>query len=100
MGFAAYWRWKGRPRIGKEVRDLIRRMSFGRFDREVVLYGFDLFELNGDDLRSLPLEQRNASSPSSWRQSVELSEHVEAGGAIVFLHACKLGCEGHRLEAT
>jgi hypothetical protein len=33
MGFAAYWRWKsrplgGRPRISKEVRDLIRRMSF------------------------------------------------------------------------
>src|SRR5215467_4707488 len=32
-GFAAYWRWKsrsrgGRPRIGQEVRDLIRRMSF------------------------------------------------------------------------
>ena len=32
MGFAAYWRWKsrslgGRPRIAKEVRDLIRRMS-------------------------------------------------------------------------
>ena len=33
MGFAAYWRWKsralgGRPWISKEVRDLIRRMSF------------------------------------------------------------------------
>jgi hypothetical protein len=33
MGFGAYWRWKsrspgGRPRLGKEVRDLIRRMSF------------------------------------------------------------------------
>jgi hypothetical protein len=32
IAFAAYWRWKsrprgGRPRIGKEVRDLIRRMS-------------------------------------------------------------------------
>src|SRR5947208_16749951 len=32
-GFGAFWRWKsrplgGRPRIGKEVRDLIRRMSF------------------------------------------------------------------------
>ncbi len=32
MGFAAYWRWKsrspgGRPRIAKEVRDLIQRMS-------------------------------------------------------------------------
>ena len=33
MGFAAYWRWRsrslgGRPRISKELRDLIRRMSF------------------------------------------------------------------------
>ena len=33
MGFAAYWRWQSRPRggrpwISKEVRDLIRRMSF------------------------------------------------------------------------
>src|SRR3984893_16018057 len=32
MAFVAYWRWKsrplgGRPRIAKEVRDLIRRMS-------------------------------------------------------------------------
>ena len=32
MGFAAYWRWKsrspgGRPRIAKELRDLMRRMS-------------------------------------------------------------------------
>jgi len=32
MGFVAYWRWKsrspgGRPRIAKEVRDLIRRMA-------------------------------------------------------------------------
>ena len=33
MGFAAYWRWKsrlrgGRPRVNKEVRDLIRRIRF------------------------------------------------------------------------
>src|SRR5213082_2310815 len=33
MGFAAYWRWRsrslgGRPRISKDLRDLIRRMSF------------------------------------------------------------------------
>jgi hypothetical protein len=33
MWFAAYWRWKsrplgGRPRVDKQIRDLIRRMSF------------------------------------------------------------------------
>ena len=32
-GFSAFWRWKsrplgGRPRIAKELRDLIRKMSF------------------------------------------------------------------------
>ena len=32
-GFTGYWRWKsrspgGRPRIAREVRDMIRRMSF------------------------------------------------------------------------
>jgi hypothetical protein len=30
-GFRAYWRWKshrrGRPKIDREIRDLIRRMS-------------------------------------------------------------------------
>src|SRR6266705_7011555 len=33
MGFAAYWRWKsrplgGRPWVDKQIRNLIRRMSF------------------------------------------------------------------------
>src|SRR5665811_1975478 len=33
MGFAAYWRWKsrppgGRPWVDRQIRDLIRRMSF------------------------------------------------------------------------
>jgi len=54
MGFAAYWRWKsrspgGRPRIGKEVRDLIRRMSFEnplwgapRIHGELLRLGFDV----------------------------------------------------------
>jgi hypothetical protein len=37
MGFAAYWRWKSRPlggrsQIDKEVRDLIRRVSFAALE--------------------------------------------------------------------
>ena len=53
MGFAAYWRWKyrprgGRPRIGKEVRNLIRRMSI-----ENPLWGVP--KINGE-LRKLGID--------------------------------------------
>ena len=53
-GFGAFWRWKsralgGRPQIGKEVRDLIRRMSFENplwgaphIDGELLKLGFDV----------------------------------------------------------
>ena len=53
-GFSAFWRWKsrplgGRPRIDKEVRDLIRRMSFENplwgaphIHGELLKLGFDI----------------------------------------------------------
>src|SRR5467141_3988321 len=53
-GFTAFWRWKsrplgGRPRIDKEVRDLIRRMSFEnplwgapKIHGELLKLGFDV----------------------------------------------------------
>ena len=59
--------------------------------------GSNLLELNGDDLRPLPLEQRKARVAELLAPitgGVELPEHIEADGAIVLLHACKLGCEG------
>ena len=45
-GFRAYWRWKsrrrgGRPRINREIRDLIRRMN-----RENRLWGAPRFTAN------------------------------------------------------
>ena len=43
------------PKTGLSLFD---RLHSGRHDREVILYAFDLLELNGKDLRSLPLEQR------------------------------------------
>ena len=45
------------PKTGLSLFD---RLHSGRHDREVILYAFDLLELNGEDLRTLPLEQRKA----------------------------------------
>jgi bifunctional non-homologous end joining protein LigD len=57
---------------------------------------FDLIELDGDDLRALPIETRKATLASLLRKSValRLSEHLSADGPQVFAHACKLGAEG------
>ena len=58
-GFRSYWRWKspkraGRPRIDRELRDLIRRMSqenplWGapRIHGELLKLGFELAEVHG-----------------------------------------------------
>jgi bifunctional non-homologous end joining protein LigD len=61
-----------------------------------MLYAFDLIEINGDDLRTLPLETRKATLASLLRNAgtIRLNEHIEADGAVVFAHACKLGAEG------
>jgi bifunctional non-homologous end joining protein LigD len=72
--------------------------------RRAFLYAFDLIELNGEDLRREPLEQRKATL---WRtlddaaggtaHGLQISEWIEgdtADGATVFQHACSLGLEG------
>ena len=61
-----------------------------------VLYAFDLMELDGDDLRSLPIETRRATLASLSRQrgAVRFSEHILGKGPDVFAHACRLGAEG------
>ena len=49
------------------------------------------------DFRPLRLELRKAKLAELLRRlsgGIELSEYIEADGATVFRHACKLGCEG------
>src|SRR3984893_12599136 len=60
------------------------------------LYGFDLLELNGDDLRGQLLERRKAKLERllTGRTGVRLSEHIEGDGAIIFTHASKMGVDG------
>jgi bifunctional non-homologous end joining protein LigD len=64
-------------------------------DHAAFLYAFDLLELDGEDLRPLPLEDRKWKLECVIRNSgIALSEHIEGDGAEVFKHACQMGLEG------
>jgi bifunctional non-homologous end joining protein LigD len=79
---------------GLSVFDLIR---YRRQDHAVTLCAFDLLELDGGDLRGAPIETRKATLKGLLRRThggVAFSKHFEADGAIVYRHACALGCEG------
>jgi bifunctional non-homologous end joining protein LigD len=84
--------------VDKHGLAVFDRLRYRRADASVFLYAFDLLELDGQDLRREPLETRKATLASSLRGSkpgVRLNEHLaHDDGAIVFAHACKLGCEG------
>jgi bifunctional non-homologous end joining protein LigD len=62
-----------------------------------MLYAFDLLELDGEDLRALPLgdrKKRLARLVGKRRIGIVISEHTDEDGAAIFLQACKLGLEG------
>src|SRR5712671_1658768 len=75
--------------------DLIRHH---RNDDRVFLYGFDLIELNGDDLRRDPLQVRKVTLTSVLAKAgagIRFNEHLDFDdGEAVFRHACKMGLEG------
>jgi bifunctional non-homologous end joining protein LigD len=78
---------------GLAVFDLLR---CGGGD-DVVLCAFDLIELDGQDLRRAPIEERKAALAKLLRQSIDgiaYNEHYSGDGAIIYKHACALGCEG------
>ena len=62
-----------------------------------VLCAFDLLELDGQDLRRQPIEERKRLLAKLLRGShlsVVFNQHFDDDGAIVFREACRLGCEG------
>ena len=79
---------------GLAVFDLIRSWPASI---SAVLCAFDLLEVDGEDLRRLPIEIRKAGlvqllcTPSG---GIALNEHYVGDGEIVYQQACKLGCEG------
>jgi bifunctional non-homologous end joining protein LigD len=63
----------------------------------VVLYAFDLIELDGDDWRPQPLVERKAKLAkllSRAHDGIFFNEHREDDGALIFKHACRMGLEG------
>jgi bifunctional non-homologous end joining protein LigD len=67
------------------------------YDNQVFLYAFDLLELDGEDWRPRPLEERKAQLATLLAKApagIQYSEHLEGDGAAIFEHACKLGFEG------
>jgi bifunctional non-homologous end joining protein LigD len=74
------------------------RLRYRRGDGTVLLYAFDLLEINGQDLRREPLEvrKRELGKLLRWTAQVGLqfNEHIAEPGDVVFRHACKLGLEG------
>jgi bifunctional non-homologous end joining protein LigD len=64
---------------------------------DAVLHAFDLLELNGKDLRSLPLGERKAKLARLLAGStagIVFNEHTDEDGPTVFRHACRFGFEG------
>ena len=58
-----------------------------------MLYAFDLLEFNGEDLWLLPLGD-GKTKLARVQAGIAFNEHTDEDGAVVFLHACKMGLEG------
>ena len=67
---------------------------------EAFLYAFDLLALNGQDMRRKPIEARKAAlakllASARGSNGIHFVDHLDfEDAAMVFAHACSLGCEG------
>jgi bifunctional non-homologous end joining protein LigD len=79
---------------GLAVFDLIRGDST---NAGAILCAFDLLEVNGEDIRREPIEDRKRRLAGLLRlphDGIALNEAFTGEGAVIFKHACALGCEG------
>jgi bifunctional non-homologous end joining protein LigD len=78
---------------GLSIFDLLR---YRRHDHAATIRAVDLIEVDGNDLRRHPIEDRNGSA-ASFCASVTTASHsmaYDGDGAIIYRYACSLGCEG------
>ncbi len=63
----------------------------------VILCAFHLLEVNGEDIRREPIEDRKRRLAGLLRlpnDGIALNEHFGGDGAVIYKHACALGFEG------
>ena len=61
------------------------------------LCAFDMLELDGEDLRGVRIEESKrtlARLLGRFQPGIVVNEYFEGDGAIIYKHACALGCEG------
>ncbi len=73
--------------------------ALGARGKNLVYFAFDLHELDGEDLRRRPLEERKAALRDVIERAgadaiIRYSDHVVGKGARFFAEACKAGLEG------
>jgi bifunctional non-homologous end joining protein LigD len=72
-------------------------LCYRRHDHAVTLCAFDLIEIDGNDLRRHSIEDRKWQLVQLLRQrhhGIAINETHAGDGAIIYRHACTLGCEG------
>jgi bifunctional non-homologous end joining protein LigD len=76
---------------GLSVFELLR---YHRHDHAALLCAFDLIELNGNDLRRAPVEERKSflvKLLSQPHEGIAFNQHYAADGVVIYKHACALG---------
>jgi ATP-dependent DNA ligase len=79
---------------GLAVFDLLRSW---RHNHVAILCAFDVIELDGKNLRRTPIEERKhalANLLYRERDGIALNRYYDGDGAVIYKHACALGCEG------
>jgi len=79
---------------GLAVFDLLRER---RHHVGAELCAFDMIELDGEDLRRTRIQERKRTLTKlldRFQPGIVTNEYFEGDGAIIYKHACALGCEG------
>jgi bifunctional non-homologous end joining protein LigD len=84
--------------VDEDGRAVFDRLQDGpRIKPDAVLFAFDMIELDGADMRRMPLLTRKSrllTLIEGAPAGIVYNEHLEGDGTVIFEHACRLGCEG------